>query len=163
MGQVSALRTQIGRKETDIKGGEGRHVMGGWNPYHSRGTRKSSSDCAEDQPSLINSIHPCLTVINTILTVIHALRPSSSTHLLQIYCTRLTSPKSHISWVLIAKHDPTINIATYFENLTVGLYVLNTYITESAHSIYIYIYIYGKLCRFGESTKPINKDRLPRF
>ena len=70
---------------------------GGWNPYHSRGTRKSSSDCAEDQPSLINSVHPCLIVINTMLTVAHALKPSSSTHSLQIYCIGLTGPRSHTS------------------------------------------------------------------
>ena len=77
---------------------------------HWRGTRKSFSDCAEDQPSLINSVHPCLTVINTILTVIHALRPSSLTHPLQIYCTGLTGPRSHTSWAWVAKRDPTIYI-----------------------------------------------------
>ena len=56
---------------------------------------QSSSDCAENKHSLINSVHLCLIVMNTILTVIHALKPSSLIHSLQIYCTGLTGPRSH--------------------------------------------------------------------
>ena len=80
---------------------------GRWNPYYSTHTRKSSSNCAEDKPSLINSVHLCWAVMNTISTVTHAPRPSSSTHSLQIYCTGLTGPRSHTSWVWAAKRDPT--------------------------------------------------------
>ena len=56
---------------------------------------QSSSDCAENKHSLINSVHLCLIVMNTILTVIHALKLSSLTHSLQIYCTGFTGPRSH--------------------------------------------------------------------
>ena len=59
---------------------------------------QSSSDCVENKLSLINSIHLCLIVVNTILTVIHALKPSSLTHSLQIYYTGLTGPRSHTPW-----------------------------------------------------------------
>ena len=50
--------------------------------------------------------------MNTILTVIHSLKPSSLTHSLQIYCIGLTGPRSHTSWAWTAKRDPTyvINI-----------------------------------------------------
>ena len=48
---------------------------------------QSSSNCVENKLSLINSIHLCLIVMNTILTVIHALKPSSLTHSLQVYYT----------------------------------------------------------------------------
>ena len=41
------------------------------------------------------------------LAVAHALKPSSSTHSLQIYCTGLAGPRSHTSWAWAAKHDPT--------------------------------------------------------
>ena len=59
---------------------------------------QSSSDCAENKLSLINSIHLCLIVVNAILTVIHALKPRSLTHFLQIYYTGLTGPRSHTPW-----------------------------------------------------------------
>ena len=59
---------------------------------------QSSSDCVENKLSLINSIHLCLIVVNTILTVIHALKPSSLTNFLQIYYTGLTGPRSHTPW-----------------------------------------------------------------
>ena len=95
---------------------EGNQYKRGWweaikedcgNHYDSPYTKKSSSDRAKDQPSKINSVHLCLTVMNTIITVICALRPSSSTHSLQIYCTGLTGPRSHTSWAWAAKCDPT--------------------------------------------------------
>ena len=77
----------------------GRRQSGGdaGNHYRSTCTRKSSSDRAEDQSSLINSVHFCLIVMNTILIVIHALKSSSLTHYLQIYCTGFTGPRSHTS------------------------------------------------------------------
>ena len=65
-------------------------------------------DCAEDQTSLINSVHLYLTVMNITLTVTHALRPSSPTHSLQIYCTGLIGPRSHTSWAWAGKRDPTV-------------------------------------------------------
>ena len=69
---------------------------------------QSSSDCAENKISLINSVHLCLIVVNSILIVIHALKPNSLTHSLQIYCTRLTGPRSHTPWAWVAKRVPTI-------------------------------------------------------
>ena len=72
---------------------------GGWNPYHTRGTRKSSLNRAEDQPSLINPVHLSLIVKNTVLTVVYILKPSFLTHSLQIHCTRLTGLRFHTSWV----------------------------------------------------------------
>ena len=71
------------------------------------------SDCAENKLSLINSVHLCLIVMNIILTVIHALKPSSLTHFLQIYCTRLTGPRSHTPWAWTAKRVLTIYIYIY--------------------------------------------------
>ena len=41
---------------------------------------QNSSNCAENKLSLINSVHLCLIVMNTILTVIHTLKPSTLTH-----------------------------------------------------------------------------------
>ena len=41
---------------------------------------QSSSECAKNKLSLINLVHLCLIVMNTILTVIHALKSSSLTH-----------------------------------------------------------------------------------
>ena len=78
------------------------------NHYHLTHTRKNSSDCTEDQPSLTNSVYLCLIVMNIILTVIHALKSSSLTHSLQIYCTGFTGPRSHTSWTWAAKRVPTI-------------------------------------------------------
>ena len=105
--------------EGDINMMEWEATGGLWNPYHSPCIRKSFSDCVEDQLSLVNSVHLCLTVMNTILTVIHALRPSSSTHSLQIYCTALTGPRSHTSWAWAEKHNPTIG-AIYGKSLCVS-------------------------------------------
>ena len=45
--------------------------------------------------------------MNTTLTVIHALKPSSLTHSLQIYCIGLTNPKSHTPRAWAAKRVPT--------------------------------------------------------
>ena len=71
---------------------------------------QSSSDCVENKLSLINSVHLCLIVMNTILIVIHSLNPSSLTHSLQIYCIRLIGPRSHTPWAWVAKRVPTISI-----------------------------------------------------
>ena len=69
---------------------------------------QSSSDCAKNKLSLINSVHLCLIVMNTILTAIHALKSSSLTHSLQIYCTGLTGPRSYTPWAWTAKRVPAI-------------------------------------------------------
>ena len=99
----------------------GRRQSGGdsGNHYGSTCTRKSSSDSAEDQSSLINSVHFCLIVMNTILTVIHALKPNSLTHSLQIYCTGFIGPRSHTSWAWATKRVPTVG-AVYGKNLCVS-------------------------------------------
>ena len=109
MGQVPTLGTPFRRKETTIKR-EWRDTKSGAKapppPTH-RGTRKSSSNRAEDQSSLVNSVHLSLIVKNTVLTVVHTLKPSSLAHPLQIHCTGLTGLKSHASWVQAEKCDPT--------------------------------------------------------
>ena len=69
---------------------------------------QSSSDYAKNKLSLINSIHFCLIVMNTILTVIHALKSSSLIHFLQIYYIGLTGPRFHTPWVWVAKRVHTI-------------------------------------------------------
>ena len=51
--------------------------------------------------------------MNIILTIIHALKPSSLTHSLQIYCTGLTGPRSHTPWAWTAKRVLTIYIYIY--------------------------------------------------
>ena len=56
------------------------------------------SDCAENKLSLINSVHLCLIVMSTMLTVIHTLKPNFLTHSLQIYCIGFTGPRSHTPW-----------------------------------------------------------------
>ena len=112
-----------GRREASIKWGMGGNLEDSENHYHSTRTRKSSSDCAKDQPSLINSVHLCLIVINIILTVIHALKPSSLTHFLQIYCTGFTGLRSHISWAWVAKCVPTV-ILIFLKEVVAKLYPL---------------------------------------
>ena len=81
------------------KGREGDRKLGAETPQHTRGTRKSSLDRAKDKSSLVNSVHLSLIVKNTVLTVVHTLKPSSLAHPLQIHCTGLTGLKSHASWV----------------------------------------------------------------
>ena len=88
------------------KGVEG-DKRGGWDPQRTRGTRKSSSDRAEDQSSQVNSIYLSLIMKNTVLTIVHTLKPSSLTHSLQIHCIGLTGLRSHASWVWLEKRDPT--------------------------------------------------------
>ena len=80
---------------------------------------QNSSNCAKNKLSLINSVHLCLIVMNTILTVIHALKPNSLTHSLQIYYTGLIGPKSHTPWAWTAKRVPTIGVV-YGKNLSVS-------------------------------------------
>ena len=77
---------------------------------HTRGTKESSSFHAEDQSFLENSVHLSLIVKNTMVTVVHTLKPSSLTHSLQIHCTGLTSQRSHTSWAKAEKLDPTVTI-----------------------------------------------------
>ena len=62
------------------KGMEGDRKKGLRPPQHTRGTRKSFSDRAEDQSSLVNSVHLSLIVKKTVLIVVHTLKPSSLTH-----------------------------------------------------------------------------------
>ena len=64
---------------------------------------QSSLDCAENKLSLINSVLLCVIVMNAILTVIHALKPNSLTHFLQIYYTVLIGPRFHTAWAWAAK------------------------------------------------------------
>ena len=53
------------------KGMEGDREGGAETPQHTGGTRKSSLNHAEDQSSLVNSVHLSLIVKNTVLTVVH--------------------------------------------------------------------------------------------
>ena len=64
---------------------------------------QNSLDCAENKLFLINLVHLCLIVMSTILTVIHALWPT-----LQIYCTGLIGPRSHIPSAWAVKRVPTV-------------------------------------------------------
>ena len=99
MGQVPTLGTPFRRKETTIKREWRETEEGAETPQHTRGTKKSSSDRAEDQSSLGNLVHLSLIVKNIVLTVVHTLKPSSLTHSLQIHCTGITGLRSHTSWV----------------------------------------------------------------
>ena len=88
MGQVPTLGTPFKREETTIKRGwKEREEEGVETPQHTRGTRKSSPDRAKDQSSLVNSVHLNSIVKNTMITVVHTLKPSSLAHSLQIHCT----------------------------------------------------------------------------
>ena len=107
MGQVPTLGTPFRKKETTIKREWRETERGAETPQHTRGTRKIFSNRAEDQSSLVNSVHLSLIVKNTVLTVVHTLKPNSLTHSLQIHCTGLTSLRSHASWVWTEKRDPT--------------------------------------------------------
>ena len=104
-------RNPIQEEGNDYKKGvEGDRRGGAETPQHTRGTRESSSDCAEDQSSLVNSVHLSLIVKNTVLTVVHTLKPSSLVHSLQIHCIGLTGLRSHVSWAWDEKRDSTIYI-----------------------------------------------------
>ena len=122
MEQLPTLGTPFSRNETTIKsgregGGEERDKQPGLRPpEHTRGTRKSSSNLAENQSSLVNSVHLSLIVKNTVLTVVHTLKSSSLAHSLQIYCTGFTGLRSHAYWARAEKRDPTIG-AVYGEEL----------------------------------------------
>ena len=102
MGQVPTLETSFRRNETTIKR-EWREPerVGLRTPLppkqQTRGTRKSSSFHAEDQSFLENSVHLSLIVKNTVITVVHTLKPSSLAYSLQIHCTGLISQRSHTS------------------------------------------------------------------
>ena len=77
-------------------------------PHHTRGSKKSSLDCDEDQSSLENLAHLNLIVKNTVLTIVHILKSSSLIHSLQIHCTGLIGLRSHASWAWAEKRDPII-------------------------------------------------------
>ena len=92
-------------------------------PQHTRGTRKNSSDRAENQSSPVNSVHLSLTLKNAVLTVVHTLKPSSLARSLQIHCTELTGLRSHASWVWAEKRNPTVarcnfKLYTYCDRFT---------------------------------------------
>ena len=76
-------------------------------PYHPKDSRQSSLGRTEDQPPMTNLVHLSLIVKNTMLTVVHILKPNSLTRSLQIHCTVLTSLRSHTSWAWPEKCDPT--------------------------------------------------------
>ena len=58
MGQALTLGTPFKKKETTIKREERETKRGGAEtPHPTRGTGKSSLDCAEEQSSLVDSIH----------------------------------------------------------------------------------------------------------
>ena len=57
MGQVPTLGASFRRKETTIKRGEKETEGGAETPHPTKGTGKSSLDCAEEQSSLVDSIH----------------------------------------------------------------------------------------------------------
>ena len=89
------------------KGVEENRKGGAETTQHTKVTRKSSSDRAEDQSSLVNSVHLSLIMKNTVLTVVHILKPSSLACSLQIHYTRLIGLRSHASWTWDEKRDPT--------------------------------------------------------
>ena len=103
-------RNHIQEEGNDYKKGvEGDRRGGAETPKHTRGIKKSSPDHAEDQSSLVNSVHLSLIVKNTVLTVVHTLKSSSLAHSLQIHCTGLTGLRSHISWAWAEKRDLAIS------------------------------------------------------
>ena len=108
-GTSTCLGNSIQEEENYYKKGVERYRKGGLNPYHTRGSRKSSSNRVEDQSSLVNSAHLSLIVKNTVLTVVYTLKPSSLTHSLQIHCTELTGLRSYTSWAWAEKRDLTSN------------------------------------------------------
>ena len=61
------------------------------------------------------------------LIVVHALKPNSLTHSLQIYCTGLTGPRSHTSWAWVAKRDPTIFVNESFYKNFNTTFIKNKY------------------------------------
>ena len=97
MGQVPTQGTPFRKEETTIKGRGRKQKGGAETPQHTESTKNSSSDRAEDQSSLVNSVHLSSIVKNTVLTVVHTLKPSSLVRSLQIHCTGLTGLRSHAS------------------------------------------------------------------
>ena len=78
-------------------------------PQHTRGIKKDSPDCDEDQSSLIKPVRLNLIVKSTMMIVVHAIKPSSLAHSLQIHCTGLICLRSHSFWAWPEKRDPTIS------------------------------------------------------
>ena len=88
MGQVPTLGTPFKRKETTIKREWRETKRAGQTPLpqqQTRGTRKSSSFHVEDQTFLENSVHLNLIMRNTVITIVHTLKPNSLAHSLQIH------------------------------------------------------------------------------
>ena len=98
------------------KGVEGNRKGGAETPppkQQTRGTKKSSSFHAEDQSFLEDSVHLSLIVKNTVITVVHTLKPSSLARSLQIHCTGLTGQRSHTSWAKTEKREPKVLFSFY--------------------------------------------------
>lgn len=79
---------------------------------------QSSSDCAEYKLSLINSFRLYLIVTNTILIVVHALKPSSLAYSLQIHCIELVGSESTHPVEVVLESSPCIYIYIYWEKWT---------------------------------------------
>ena len=47
---------------------------------------------------------------NTVMTVVHTLKPNSLAHSLQIHCTGFAGLRSHASWAKPKKSNPTIGV-----------------------------------------------------
>ena len=108
-----------GRREASIKWGVGGNLEG--DHYRLRRTRKKLLGLCRGPTFFdeFSSVHFCLIVMNTILTVIRALKPSSLTHSPQIYCTGLVGPRSYTSWAWVTKRASTIG-AVYGKSLCVS-------------------------------------------
>ena len=106
MGQVPTLGTPFRGKEITVKREQRETERGGsQTPHHIRGTRKSSPDRAEKQSPLVTRF-----MKNTVITVVHTLKPSSLAYSLQVHCTGLTDLRSQVSWAWPEKRDPTKRI-----------------------------------------------------
>ena len=88
-------------------------------PQHTRGIKKGSPDRAEDQSSLMNPVRLNLIIKNTMMTVVHTLKPSSLAHSLQIHYTGLAGPRSHAFWAWPKKRVLTIG-AVCGKSLCIG-------------------------------------------
>ena len=102
----------IQEEENYYKKGVKRDRKGGAEtPQHTRGIKKCSLDRAEDQSSLMNPIRLNLIVKNTMMTIVHTLKPSSLAHSLLIHCIGLAGPRSHAFWAWPEKRVPTLYIS----------------------------------------------------
>ena len=76
-------------------------------------TPPNTLEVPEKAPRIVpmtNSLWKTRSLKNTVMTVVHTLKPSSLAHSLQIYCTKLTGLRSHASWTWPEKRDATLII-----------------------------------------------------